>query len=56
MRFIADPAAYADQYDLTAEEREALINLDEAAVRELGLHAMIGFLARLQVDITRRSQ
>ncbi len=56
VRFIADPPAYADQYDLTAEEREALVNLDEAAVRELGLHAMIGFLARLQVDITRRSQ
>jgi 2,3-dihydroxyphenylpropionate 1,2-dioxygenase len=56
VRFIADPAAYADQYDLTSDERAALVDLDEAAVRELGLHAMIGFLARLQVDITRRSQ
>ena len=55
LQFIDDPEGYADQFDLDVEEREALITLDEAAFQKLGVHALLGFLARLQVDVQRRT-
>lgn len=53
--FLADRAAFADRYDLDARERAALVDLDEAALRDLGVHPLLGFLARLQVDIAARA-
>jgi 2,3-dihydroxyphenylpropionate 1,2-dioxygenase len=53
--FIADRAAFAGRYDLDDQERAALVALDEAALRSLGVHALLGFLARLQVDLTGRA-
>lgn len=50
-RFLTDPAGFADGFDLAAEERAALVDLDEAALRELGVHPLLGFLARLQVGL-----
>jgi 2,3-dihydroxyphenylpropionate 1,2-dioxygenase len=54
-QFIADPEGYAAEYALDPDEREALLALDEAACQRLGVHALLGFLARLQVDIQRRA-
>ena len=50
-RFLADRPGFVADYGLAAEERAALVDLDEAALRELGVHPLLGFLARLQVDL-----
>lgn len=40
--YIADPAAFAARYELATEEREALVKLDEAKMRDvLGIHALL---------------
>jgi hypothetical protein len=52
-RFLADSSAYADSFDLDPDEREALEQLDERRLRELGVHPLLSFLARLQVDLER---
>jgi 2,3-dihydroxyphenylpropionate 1,2-dioxygenase len=54
--WLTDAGAYADRFTLSAEERSALVELDEPALRELGVHPLLGFLARLQVDLARRQQ
>ncbi|HEY8543419.1 MAG TPA: hypothetical protein VIL36_00155 [Acidimicrobiales bacterium] len=54
--YLADPAAFADGYDLADDERAALVALDEAAIRGLGVHPLLGFLARLEVDLVKRSR
>jgi 2,3-dihydroxyphenylpropionate 1,2-dioxygenase len=52
-RFLADSSGYADSFDLDPDEREALQQLDERRLRELGVHPLLSFLARLQVDLER---
>jgi 2,3-dihydroxyphenylpropionate 1,2-dioxygenase len=53
--FLEAPAAFADRYPLGSDERAALLALDEARLRDLGVHPLLGFLARLEVDLARRS-
>lgn len=53
--FLADASAYADRFDLSADERAALVNLDEEALRALGVHPLLGFLARLEVGLATKS-
>jgi 2,3-dihydroxyphenylpropionate 1,2-dioxygenase len=55
-RFLDDPAAFAEELGLDADERAALEALDEAQLQKLGIHPLLAFLARLQVDIDRRSR
>ena len=52
-RFLADPAAYAASFGLEGDERDALEHLDEVHLRQLGVHPLLSFLARLQVDLDR---
>ncbi len=54
--FIADRATFADRYDLDDAARTALVALDEAALRDMGVHALLGFLARLEIDLTMRAR
>lgn len=54
--FMVDPGSFADRYPLADDERAALVALDEAAIRGLGVHPLLGFLARLEVDIAKRSR
>lgn len=54
-RFLDDPAAFADGYPLQPEEREALVTIDEKTLRTLGVHPLLGFLARLHLDLTKKS-
>jgi 2,3-dihydroxyphenylpropionate 1,2-dioxygenase len=54
--WLSDPSAFASGYALTPAERSALEALDEAALRGLGVHPLLGFLARLQVDLHRKAQ
>lgn len=53
-RYLTDPDAYAAQHDLEDEQHRALVTLDEDALREMGVHPLLAFLARLQVDIERK--
>lgn len=53
LAWLDDPEAFADRWSLAPAERAALVALDEAAIRALGVHPLLGFLARLQVDLTR---
>ena len=52
--FLADPAAYADRFRLTAQQRGALIALDTRAIVAMGAHPLVPFLANMQVERQRR--
>lgn len=48
-RFTADRTAFAAELDLTAEERMALVKMDEAGFARLNIHPFVPFMARLQL-------
>jgi 2,3-dihydroxyphenylpropionate 1,2-dioxygenase len=50
VRFLADPAAYAAGAGLTPDEQAALATLDQPALLALGIHPLVPFLARLQLE------
>lgn len=52
--FLADSAGWVARWELSPEERDALTALDEAALRAVGAHPLLAFLARLQVDLERK--
>jgi 2,3-dihydroxyphenylpropionate 1,2-dioxygenase len=52
-RYIADAPAYADEFELPPDQREALIRLDMPAIVNMGAHPLVPFLARLQIDRLR---
>lgn len=52
--WLDDPEGFADRWSLSRDERAALVRLDEAAIRALGVHPLLGFLARLQTDLAER--
>lgn len=54
-RFLKDPSGFAADHQLEEEERDALVALEEEPLRELGVHPLLTFLARLQVDLERRA-
>ena len=49
-RYVADRASFAAEIDLSAEERQALVTMDEAAFATLGIHPFVPFMARLQLE------
>ena len=51
--YIADAAAYADQFKLSEAQRQALIALDLPAIVAMGAHPLVPFLAKLQVERLR---
>ncbi len=53
-RFLADPGGFAREAGLTEEEAHALETLDEREMNALGIHPMVPFLARLQIEHERR--
>ncbi len=52
-KFVADPQAYAAAAGLAADETAALASLDMERMRALGVHPMVPFLTRLQIDHER---
>ncbi len=52
-RYLANPAAYGRDAALAADERAALLSLDEGAMRDLAIHPFLPFMARLQLDRQR---
>lgn len=54
--YVQAPARFVDRYALRPDEHKALLELDEARLRALRIHPLLGFLARLEVDLLRRSE
>ncbi len=52
-KYAADPEAYARAAGLSEDETEALASLDMDRMRALGVHPMVPFLTRLQIDHER---
>jgi 2,3-dihydroxyphenylpropionate 1,2-dioxygenase len=55
--FVADPLAFADRFKLAADEREALVSLDEEGLRDrFSIHGLLTAGARMQVELQRAHQ
>jgi 2,3-dihydroxyphenylpropionate 1,2-dioxygenase len=52
-QYIADADAYADQFALPPDQREALIRLDLPAMVKMGAHPLVPFLAQMQIQRLR---
>jgi len=52
-RYLADPAQFAAARGLDGAEAEALVGLQEDAMAALGVHPLVPFLAKLQIDQER---
>ncbi len=50
LQFLADAGAYAAGAGLTEPEQAALRTLDQSALLKLGIHPLVPFLARLQLE------
>jgi 2,3-dihydroxyphenylpropionate 1,2-dioxygenase len=53
-QYLADAGAYADQFALPPDQREALIRLDLPAIVKMGTHPLVPFLAQMQIQRLRR--
>jgi 2,3-dihydroxyphenylpropionate 1,2-dioxygenase len=54
-KYLADPDAYARRLRLSAEQRQALVNLDVDAMVAMGTHPLVPFLARMNIERMRQS-
>jgi 2,3-dihydroxyphenylpropionate 1,2-dioxygenase len=52
-QYVADASAYADQFALPPDQREALIRLDMPAIVKMGTHPLVPFLAQMQIQRLR---
>ena len=52
-QYVADAPAYADQFALSPDQREALIKLDLPAMVKMGAHPLVPFLAQMQIQRLR---
>lgn len=49
-RFAGDRAAFVAELDMSADEKAALVAMDEKAFAALGIHPFVPFMARLQLE------
>ena len=54
-QYLADPAAYAGRFRLTPPQQAALAELDTRVLVNMGVHPLVAFLARMQVERQRKS-
>jgi 2,3-dihydroxyphenylpropionate 1,2-dioxygenase len=54
-KFITDAAAYAAQFKLPDDQRDALVKLDVPLMVKMGAHPLVPFLANMQITHLRRS-
>ena len=52
--YLRDPEAYADQFRVTAPQRAALLELNTRELVRIGVHPLVAFLARMQVERQRK--
>lgn len=53
-QYVADAEAYAGRFRLSPPQRAALLELDTGALVRIGVHPLVAFLARMQVERQRR--
>jgi 2,3-dihydroxyphenylpropionate 1,2-dioxygenase len=53
-QYLSDADAYADQFELPPDQREALIKLDMPTFVKMGTHPLVPFLARMQIQRMRQ--
>lgn len=51
--YVKDPAAFADRYQLSPEQRAALIAMDVPAIVKMGTHPLVPFLANMHIQRLR---
>jgi 2,3-dihydroxyphenylpropionate 1,2-dioxygenase len=52
-QYLADAAGFADRFQLSPDQREALIKLDLPSIVKMGVHPLVPFLAQLQIKRLR---
>jgi 2,3-dihydroxyphenylpropionate 1,2-dioxygenase len=52
-QFVKDAPAYADKYQLSSDQRQALIALDLPTLTKMGTHPLVPFLANMQIQRMR---
>src|SRR5262249_2086943 len=52
-QYLSDAPAFADKFQLSPDQREALIKLDLASMVKMGAHPLVPFLAQLQIQRQR---
>ena len=52
-QYVADAGAYADQFRLPPDQRDALVKLDMPAIVKMGTHPLVPFLAQMQIQRLR---
>ncbi len=55
-RYLRDPAAYAKSAGLSPDEERALAALDQTRMLALGIHPLVFFLARMQIEHERKGR
>ncbi|MGD9840075.1 MAG: hypothetical protein AB7F72_18840 [Afipia sp.] len=53
-QFVADARAYADKFNLSGKQREALLKLDVPSIVKMGAHPLVPFLANMQIQRLRK--
>jgi 2,3-dihydroxyphenylpropionate 1,2-dioxygenase len=53
-QYVADAPAFADQFKLPPDQREALIKLDMPTIVKMGAHPLVPFLAQMQIQRLRK--
>ena len=53
--YLADAAAYAGRFRLTPPQQAALLRLDTQALARMGVHPLVAFLAKMQLDRQRKN-
>jgi 2,3-dihydroxyphenylpropionate 1,2-dioxygenase len=51
--YVKDPAAFADKYQLSLEQRAALIEMNMPVIVKMGTHPLVPFLANMQIQRLR---
>ena len=54
LRFVKNPAAYADGFKLSPEQRTALIEMDQPKFVAMGVHPLVPFLGNMQIQRIKR--
>ena len=52
-QYLADPAGFAERFQLPPDQREALVKFDMPSLRKMGVHPLIPFLAQLKINEAR---
>jgi 2,3-dihydroxyphenylpropionate 1,2-dioxygenase len=53
-QYVENPAGYADKFNLSGEQRQALLAMDLPAIAQMGAHPLVPFLANMQIERLRK--